>query len=534
MTKQNETWRTFRAWTADDADYLRDESRRMGCADVIAFPTDRSALRKTLAEAADHGIPLTLQGARTGITGGAVPDGGGVVNLARMDRVLALRKGPDDLPRVLVEPGLTLEALNQRLAARDLKIDDADAETRTLQGFLEDGTDVFFAPDPTESTASLGGMAACNASGACSFRYGATRRHVHGLTVILPDAQTLSLQRGRDTGRMRRFQLTTREGRCLEGVLPAYRLPAVKNAAGYYVADGMDMLDLWIGAEGTLGVLASLELQLTRAPASRWGVTAFFPGDAEALRFVRAARGETAGNERTEALLPAAIEYFDQYALRLIEAGRAANETLRHTLPALPAQAGAAVYVELHADSEGEALETLEQLDQAIGACGGDAEATWIADGPAELEKLHQFRHAAPELVNLRIDEYRRRHPELTKLGTDMAVPDACLEQALAMFQRDLARHELDYVVFGHVGDNHFHVNILPADMTEYHNGKRLYGKWARQVIDWGGTVSAEHGIGKLKTALLADMLGPEGIEGMRALRQIFDPEERMNRGNLY
>ncbi len=519
----------------DDADYLRDESRRMGCADAIAFPTDAAALRKTLAEAADNRMLLTLQGARTGITGGAVPDGGAVVNLARMDRVLALRENADGVPSVIVEPGLTLDALNQRLAARDPRIAEPDAESAAQQRILEDGPALFFAPDPTETTASLGGMTACNASGACSFRYGATRRHVRGLTVLLPDAQTLSLQRGRECGgRGRRFNLTTHEGRSMDGVLPDYRLPAVKNAAGYYAADDMDMLDLWIGAEGTLGVLAAVELKLTHTPELRWGVTAFFPGDVEALRFVRVARGEDAAGNPSDALLPAAIEYFDHRVLRLIETGRAANETLQQKLPAIPAQAGAAVYVEVHAASEADALETLERLATAIGACGGDDEATWIADGPAELERLHEFRHAAPELVNQRIDEYRRSTPALTKLGTDMAVPGDCLEQALAMFQRDLHRHELDYVVFGHVGDNHFHVNILPASMTQFNDGKRLYGQWARQVIDWGGTVSAEHGIGKLKTALLYEMLGAKGIDGMRAIRHVFDPDERMNRGNLF
>ncbi len=530
MTTQTKKWNYFRACSEEDADYLRDESRRVGHADAIAFPADESVLRKTLAEAADNRMPLTIQGARTGITGGAVPEGGGVLNMARMDRVLALREGSNGVPSVIVEPGLTLETLNQRLASRDLQIAEPDSQTIAQQRYLEDGADLFFAPDPTETTASLGGMTACNASGACSFRYGATRRHVRGLTVLLPDAQALSLQRGgRDAGRRRRFRLTTCEGNCLEGVLPHYRLPAVKNAAGYYVADDMDLLDLWIGAEGTLGVLSAVELQLTRAPRLRWAVTAFFPGDTEALRFVRVARGEDAADT-----LPAAIEYFDRNVLRLIDAGRAANETLQQTLPALPAQAGAAVYVELHAGSEPEALEKLERLATAIDACGGDDEATWIADGPAELERLHQFRHAAPELVNLRIDEYRRSTPGLTKLGTDMAVPGAYLEQALEMFQRDLDRHELDYVVFGHVGDNHFHVNILPASMTQFDDGKRLYSQWARQVIDWGGTVSAEHGIGKLKTALLYEMLGAEGLDGMRAIRQVFDPDERMNRGNLF
>ncbi len=524
----------FRAWTDDYGDYLRDESRRTGHAEAIAFPDNATTLRQVLEEAAGPRIPLTFQGARTGITAGAVPDGGGVVNFSRMDRILALRAGTDGVPSLIVEPGLTLEALNQRLAARDLQIADPDAETVSQIRLLEDGPELFFAPDPTETTASLGGMTACNASGACSFRYGATRRHVRGLTVMLPDAQTLNMCRGRERGKGRRFTLTTREGRELKGELPRYRLPAVKNAAGYYVAENMDMLDLWIGAEGTLGALAAVELQLTRAPSVRWGVTAFFPSDAEALRFVRLTRGEHPDETRSHVLRPAAIEYFDCRVLRLIEEGRAANETMQQELPAIPAEAGAAVYIEYHADAEEEALNALEQLASDVAECGGDDESTWIADAPAELERLHRFRHAAPELVNLRIDEYRRQTPEVTKLGTDMAVPAEYLEKTLTMFQRDVCRQELDSVIFGHVGDNHFHVNILPATLEQFQFGKRLYAEWARRVIEWGGTVSAEHGIGKLKISFLRDLLGEEGVAGMRAVRELFDPDERMNRGNLF
>lgn len=524
---------SFRPCTDADADYLRDESRRTGRAEAIAFPRDAAGLRRALTEAQAGGMALTLQGARTGITGGAVPDGGAVLNLSRMDRILALRAGPDGAPSLLVEPGLTLQELNRRLAARDLLVDAPDAGTRERLGPFGDGPDWFFAPDPTETSASLGGMVACNASGACSFRYGATRRHVRGLTVMLPDAQTLSLQRGRERGQGRAFRLTTREGRVLDGTLPRYRLPAVKNAAGYYAVDDMDLLDLWIGAEGTLGVVAAIDLRLTRAPAFRWGLTAFFPGDAEALRFVRAARGE-GGTMPVTAVAPVAIEFFDDRVLRLIAAGRAANASLQQELPALPAQAAAAVYVELHAGDEPAALETLEFLAGAIAASGGDDTTTWIADTAAELQRLHQFRHAAPELVNLRIDHYRRQAPALTKLGTDMAVPAAQLETALAMFRRDLEAQGLDYVVFGHLGDNHFHVNILPSNMEAYAAGKQLYQQWARRVIAWGGTISAEHGIGKLKTGLLREMLGDQGIDAMRTIRNLFDPDQRFNRGNLF
>jgi len=134
--------------------------------------------------------------------------------------------------------------------------------------------------------------------------------------------------------------------------------------------------------------------------------------------------------------------------------------------------------------------------------------------------------------VNLLIDERRKENPGLMKLGTDMSVPDSALEQMLALYNRDLEASGLEYVKFGHIGNNHIHVNILPHSLEEYDRGKSLYSRWADTVVDLGGTISAEHGIGKLKRDLLVRMFGPEAIKQMQALRQIFNPEDLLNRGN--
>jgi len=167
-------------------------------------------------------------------------------------------------------------------------------------------------------------------------------------------------------------------------------------------------------------------------------------------------------------------------------------------------------------------------------AQGGDEDATWLAGDARELEKLKAFRHAVPEAVNLLIDERRRKEPSLTKLGTDLAVPDASLEDVLRLYRATLADTSLEYVMFGHIGDNHVHVNIIPNSAAEYELGRELYGEWARAVMRMGGTVSAEHGIGKLKKSLLRQMYGEEGIREMMRVKQAFDPADLLNRGNLF
>lgn len=488
-------------------DLLRDESRKTGHAEAAACPADAATLAAAVREAHDRGLTLTLQGSRTGISGGAVPEGGAVLSLARMDAVLGARPDPaTGRPLLRVQPGLTLAALRRHIAAEHPAF--------------------FFPPDPTEPSASLGGMTACNASGACSFAYGPVRPHVHALSVVLADGDTLALTRGADRADGARFSLATGSGRRIEGTLPDLPQPRVKSAAGYFARPGMDLLDLFIGSEGTLGLIAEIELRLSPKPRKTLGVLCYFPEESPALAFVAALRSAAPGL-RPHTL--AAIEYFDTGALELIRASTPATGLL---LPPPRPHWRLAVYLEWHLASDDPAPADLTlRLLEAHGASPAD---TWLADAPPALEKLKAFRHAVPEQVNALIAARKRRHPDLTKLGTDLSVPDDRLADIMRLYRRDLAAAGLEHVIFGHIGDNHLHVNILPRDMAEHALGKRLYRDWAAQAVAWGGSVSAEHGIGRLKKDLLALMCGPGGIDAMRRLKTLFDPAARLNPGRLF
>ena len=497
----------IRPLAPDFTDYLHDESRLTGQAQTISFPRTEEEVREVLRRTAAAGTPVTVQGGRTGITGGAVPREGHLLNLSRMDRILTLhRAGGRWLARV--EAGVPLSALSASLAAGAIP-----GDLPGSRGAL------FFPPDPTEATATLGGMAATNASGARSFAYGPTRAHVEALRVVLADGSVLDLHRGREKAQGGSFRLTTDSGRVLEGELPGYRLPAVKNTAGLYVQPDMDLLDLFIGCEGTLGVITELELRLSPLPACVWACLAFFPREADALRYVAALRAGGRGAR------PVAIEYFDRQALGLLA------DELAAFLPS-PPQAEACLYVEYHQDREPGEEELMIML-AALESFGSGEKLAWTADTPRELELLKGIRHALPEKLNRLIAERQRRLPDITKLGTDLAVPAAALEQALAMYRRDLAESGLEHVLFGHIGDSHVHVNILPRSEEEYARGRELYARWADTVIAWGGTISAEHGVGKLKVELLCKMYGSGSIDGMRRLIETFNPGRRLNRGNM-
>ncbi len=517
-----------------DQEYLRDESRSVGAAESISFPRDEQELHQVVRSVAAAGKGITIQGARTGLAAAAVPHGGHVLNLSRMNRIKGLRYGDETGTfYVSVEPGVLLTDLRKTL--NNLSFDTAgwSADSKHALEQLQAAGPYHFTPDPTETSASIGGMVNCNASGARSFFYGATRGYVQALRIVLADGSVLCLRRGEHRVADNRFTVTTADGRQLCGYLPDYPMPQGKNAAGYYLKPDMDLVDLFIGSEGTLGVVSEVELQLLPLPEAIWGVSSFFPDESSALRFVQAVRGERLELGELFATRPVAIEYFNHRALDLLRRQRAINAAFSQMQP-LASHYHTAIYVEFHGQSDEELQQVILELGRLIDACGGDEADSWVASAQTELEQLQFFRHATPECVNLVIDQRRRTNPALTKLGTDMAVPDEKLTEVVELYNRRIADLGLETVAFGHIGDNHIHVNILPRNLDDYLQGKQLYLEWARQAIAWGGTVSAEHGIGKLKTAFLAEMYGQEGLSKMRQVKRLFDPTGLFNPGNMF
>ena len=517
--------------TIINQEYLRDESRSVGAADAITFARSEAEIRAVLEAASSQRLPVTIQGARTGLAGGAVPQGGQIINLSKMNRIVGLRHDAlEDSFSLIVEPGVLLTEVRKILASKVFDTTDwSEQSLQALAVFKTRGA-YMFSPDPTETSATLGGMVACNASGARSFYYGATRDHIKALRIMIMDCSILYLKRGAREVENGAFSFKTLEGKALHGALPQYPMPDVKNASGYYVKRDMDMIDLFIGAEGTLGVITEIELHLLPTPPAVWGVTVFFPTEECAVLFVRVVRGEVIREIMPALPRPVSIEYFNHQALDLLRGSTTVFGQLQELKPSYHT----AIYVEFHGESDQDLQQVVLNIGSVIEACGGDEASTWVARTPLDMEKLLSFRHATPESVNMLIDQRRRTEPKLTKLGTDMAVPDAELTAVIAMYNRRLQEEGLEAVMFGHIGDNHIHVNILPRDLDDYLRGKALYLEWAREIIQKGGTVSAEHGIGKLKAPLLAEMYGSEAINKMRAIKRLFDPTWLLSPGNIF
>jgi FAD/FMN-containing dehydrogenase len=429
---------------------LEDASGFRGEAARVLTPASEAELLDIIAER----VPITMVGARTGLTGGCVPQGGWAVSLEKFRR-LEVCPG-----RAIAGPGVSLDELET-------------AAARTGQ---------FYAPDPTERTASVGGTIATNASGSRSFRYGATRRHILRLRVALMTGRVLDICRGDK----------------VDFEVPELPLPhTTKNTAGYPLAPGMDWIDLIAGSEGTLGMVTEAELQLLPAPADVLAGIVFLISDGAAVDVVDAWR-------RIPGLRM--IEYFDANSLEL----------LRPHYPEIPARAAAALLI--------------EQEDGDIDFWADHApEDSWFAASDQDRERFRRFRHALPELVN---DTMRRRG--FMKLGSDYAVPLARNREMLAVYHAELMQHDLEYVIFGHIGDAHVHVNILPRSPAEFEAGQRLMLDFARHAVSLGGTVSAEHGLGKRKAHLLALQYTPGQIQSMLDVKRRLDPQWLLNQGNLF
>jgi FAD/FMN-containing dehydrogenase len=349
-----------------------------------------------------------------------------------------------------------------------------------------------YPPDPTETGASIGGNIACNASGSRSFRYGATGAWVERLRVVLTDGRILDIGRGDAID----FD---------PGSVP---LPAVsKNTAGYLLRPGMDWVDLFTGSEGTLGVITEATLRLLPAPRAVLAGLLFFPSDDEAVTAV----------EQWRATVPVRmLEYFDQPSLGL----------LRTRFPEIPAAARAAILFdqEMESDDDPEIDLWLERLE----GTGALLDESWFATSANDRERFRRFRHTLPELVN---DAVRRSGA--MKMNTDFAVPLARNREMLAYYRRRLEEEfQGRYVIFGHIGDAHVHVNLF-SDPANPGQAAALLSEFARRAVEMGGTVAAEHGVGKRKAGLLALQYAPEHLEAMRAVKRRMDPSGILGRGTM-
>jgi D-lactate dehydrogenase (cytochrome) len=497
--------------------YLQDESRMTAPRiEVLHFPTTAAQVAEALRSARSAGHRVAVSGARTGITGAAVPlDAEEVLSVERIKGRPVVRPDGEGGWAVTVGAGVTLADLNDAIGHGLCEYPEGKPERP-----------VFYPVDSTETSAHIGGTIATNASGARTLFYGPTRDWVIGLKVVLADGRLLELRRGEvgaDGGVLR---LLGEDGAWTDVAVPELPIPDTKHTAGYYLKPGMDAVDLFVGGEGTLGVVVEAELRLAFKPANRLYVMQFVDGADAAIGYV-------SGCRRHASLSPLALEYIGPNAMALLRS--MGSQTPAYVeVSRLAADAAAAVYAEIAFADEAELDAIYSALREVSAAAGLDPARSWAGFSEKDLEEMKRLRHAVPETVNSIIGRRKVQVPELHKVGTDMSVPLDSLARMMAFYRRRLDEAGLESVIFGHIGDGHVHVNILPRTATELEQAEDLYMDFAREAVRLGGSVAAEHGIGRIKRKFLPIQFSDEDVAAMRAVKRAFDPAGTLNPGVLF
>ncbi|HVE56914.1 MAG TPA: FAD-binding oxidoreductase [Pyrinomonadaceae bacterium] len=485
--------------------YLTDASNMPGgYADKLFIPETSEEIAEILRDANEKRIEVTVSGARTGTVGGAIPFGGFVISLEKFNKIKEINK--EELFAV-VESGVILNDFQKAVEAEDL----------------------FYPPDPTEWSCQIGGTVATNASGARSFKYGATREFVEELEIVLANGEILNLKRGANVSENGFIELETVGGTRIRVKLPTYRQPDTrKNTSGYFSGENVDAIDLFIGSEGTLGIITKIKLKVLPKPESFFSGIIFFENEADLLSFVNEVREISFNTRKTGIQDPKSkiqssidaslLEYFDEKALKFIS----------EKFPEVPANAKGAIFFEQETNAETEDS-LLEQWNELLEKSNADLERSWFTTTEQDREKMRSFRHALPVSVNERIVRNKQK-----KVGTDMAVPDDKFVSFLRFYKEKLDASGLEYVIFGHIGDNHLHANMIPKNETEARAARHLYGRFIAQSIMLGGTISAEHGIGKHKSKYLYVQYGERFLNEMAELKKAFDPKGILGRGNMF
>jgi len=454
--------------------YFEDSSNlKGGHADSVVIPENINELSEFVKRANRDKLPITVSGGGTGTTGSRIPFGGAVISLEKFNRIMDISESP------------MCAAAQSGVLVEDFK---SACERR---GF-------FYASHPTERSAFLGGTISTNASGARSFRYGPTRKQVRRLKMVLATGLIFEIERGE--------RMLTREGPIIP--LPTYKIPEVKNSAGYFAGEGTDYIDLFIGQEGTLSIITEVELSLSKLPYKIFSSFVFFKNASDAWSFAAEAR-------RSSAL---SIEYFDVNALRLLQT-KSGN---------VPLDAQAAILFEQELTSQGEDA-IIDGWLGTIAKHNASLDDTWVAMTAEKCEKFNQFRYSIPESINEIV-----RRTGMRRISTDIAVPEERLQEMMNFYMSALTACGIEHVLFGHIGECHLHVNLLPKSEIEHKRSKDICLEFIRKGVSLGGTVSAEHGIGKTRREYLEIMYGRCGIMEMARIKKALDPNWILGLDNIF
>ncbi len=430
--------------------YSVDASIYRSIPDVVVFPLSTEQVSKILKLANANELPVTPRGAGTGLCGGAVPlEGGIVLDLTKMNKILEI-----DLDNfcVRVEPGVIQNQLNQELKKH---------------GF-------FFPPTPgSKKMCTIGGMISTNAGGMTAVKYGVTRNFVLSLKVVLASGEVLDLG-----------------GKTLKRSL------------------GLDLIQLFVGAEGTLGVITEALLRIIPLPEETAVIVAPFGDISDAAKTV---------NSVLSCTIPTAIEIMDSGIIKAVN-----SYIPELNLP----EVDAVLYFEVGGTRE----EVKKQIELIVETCKSNKSRNvqWTSD-PTEKQMLWQGREAAGGAI-MNLDKRLVRVYE----AEDVCVPISKIPEMVKRFQEISKKYGIPVCLYGHAGDGNIHSGVLidVRNQEEWGKLKNLTREVYETAMSLGGNISAEHGIGVLRAEWMERIQGA-GLEYIKRIKKVFDPKGILNPGKL-
>ncbi len=510
----------YRQRIRGDSKYLTDESKMTGSGEHVIIPVDESELREAVRINNSKGNPITVSAMRTGVCGGCVPLEGDVLSLERMTGVIGI--GRDERGYfVRALPCTTIEEINRVLRLRDFS-GLSDVTEGAREALRAEPVPYFYPVDPTEMSGSIGGNIACNASGPRTYRYGPTRDWVRRLMVVLPEGQYVDFKRGDYRAEGRRISFPA--GRSYYSFeIPSYDFnTGVKNAAGPMFHEDMDLIDMFVGSEGIFGIIAEADVYIAPWHPLVSNIL-FFPSDADCLAAVRDIRAD-------DRLDPEFLEYMDGRSLDLLR-GVMDSDPAMIRVPRIPEGAGSALFFDMQVTDD--MPERYARLSEIARAHGSSLEDSWCGHEDGDRARMRELRHSIPRSIFEYVASLKGDMPGIHKMGTDMSVPDGAADEMMSYYSEQLDAAGLEYVIFGHIGNNHPHVEIILKSMEDFERAKEVYSRFAAKAVELGGSPSAEHGIGKIKRGYMEMMYGREGVEQLRRIKRILDPKDILCRGNI-
>jgi glycolate oxidase/D-lactate dehydrogenase len=414
---------------------------------AVVFPTSQEDVQKLVKVCYEEEIPIFPRGAGSGLTGGAVPtlEKGVVVSFERMNRFQI----DVDNATAVVEPGVITYEFQREVERFGL----------------------FYPPDPSSfKYSTIGGNIAENAGGPRCLKYGVTREYVLGLTAVIKEGEVIK------TGN-----------------------PVIKDVAGY------DITKLFVGSEGTLGLITSAVLKLIPKPKARGTALILFKNLEDVGRVVT--------RIMTSGIFPSALEFMDRDAIRAVEEFKPVG---------LPKDVSALLLVEVDGSPQSvkEDIKAVEELAKAMGL------EVKVAEDEESAEKLWTARKSlGPALGNLRTG----------KINEDVVVPRVYLSEAIRDYRKVAEKYGLLMAIFGHIGDGNLHVNLLydKKNKEEEERAERAVDEIFEITLRYNGSITGEHGVGLTKRKFLEYQFGPVGMEILRGIKKVFDPKNLFNPGKV-